>query len=145
MAKRGIKRQRKGTQGFNRKNSEDFLLKNRKKTGVMVTDSGLQYLIIEDIAGEKPTDESTVEVQQRITLIDGTIIADTYKEPGPATFSMKEAIAGYREGLRLMNKGSRYRLFIPPELAWGKRGAGNKIGPSAVLIIDARLVDILPK
>ncbi len=145
MARGGTKRKSKGTQGFNRKNSEEFLSKNRKKADVKVTDSGLQYLIIEEGVGERPTEESTVEVQQRITLIDGTIIADTYKEREPATFTMQEAIAGYREGLILMKKGSRYRLFIPPELAWGKRGAGNKIGANAVLIIDARLVDIMPE
>lgn len=132
----------KGSAGYNKKNSEDFLVKNRQKPGVMETDSGLQYLVIEAGAGDKPCPEDTVVVQQRITLVDGTIIDDTYKTPNPAVFRMAEAIEGYREGLQMMTMGARYRFFIPSDLAWGKRGAGSRIGSNAALIIDARLVEI---
>lgn len=141
MKREQKKKSKKGSKGYNRKITEEFLLKNKKKDGIFVTDSGLQYEIVDDAEGLKPSVEHVVIVQQRIKLLDGTLIDDTYKQPDPAEFTMKEAIEGYREGLFMMSKGSRYRFFIPPELAWGERGAGNKIGPNSVLIIDARLVD----
>ena len=74
---------------------------------------------------KKPTPDDTVQVQQRIALIDGTVIADDYKKSNISEFTLQEAIEGYREGLQLMKTGARYRFFIPPDLAWGKRGAGN--------------------
>ena len=109
---------------------------------MVTTKSGLQYVILEETDGPKPALESTVEVQQRISLIDGTMIDDTYHRPDPAVFTMEEAIEGYREGLLLMGKGSRYKFFLHPDLAWGRRGAGKKIGPYETLIIDARLLEI---
>ncbi len=141
MAGRDKKKQ-KGSSGYNRKVTEDFLNKNRQKPGVAETDSGLQYLILEEGEGNKPGLEHTVIVNQRITLADGSLVDDTYKKDKPAEFTMEEAIEGYREGLMLMSMGSRYRFFIPPDLAWGKRGAGSKIGPNALLIIDARLIEM---
>ena len=143
MARGNKKGKGKGSSGYNRKNSDDFLERNRNKPDVLETDSGLQYLIIDKQDGPKPTEENTVVVHQRVTLIDSSVIDDTYKRNEPAEFSLQEAIPGYREGLLMMSVGSRYRFFIPSELAWGKRGAGNKIGPNAVLIIDARLLEIL--
>lgn len=143
MARSKKRQKSKGSSGFNRKNSLEFLEKNRRKPGVITRNSGLQYLILEDSNGIKPTITNTVTVHQRISLIDGTIIDDTYKRSDPLTFTMKEAIEGYREGLFLMGIGSRYRFYIPSELAWGKRGVGNKIGPNSVLIIDARLIKIV--
>ncbi len=132
---------KKGSKGYNRKMTEAFLEKNKNKAGIFETASGLQYEIIDQADALAPTLDNIVIVQQRIKLLDGTIVDDTYKQPDPAEFSMKEAIEGYREGLLMMNRGSRYRFYIPPELAWGQRGAGNKIGPNSVLIIDARLID----
>jgi FKBP-type peptidyl-prolyl cis-trans isomerase len=143
MARGNTKGKGKGSSGYNRKNSDDFLEKNRNKPGVQHTESGLQYMVIDQQDGDKPTEEDRVLVHQRITLIDGSVIDDTYKKNEPVEFSMAEAIPGYREGLRMMSLGSRYRFFIPSDLAWGKRGAGDKIGPNAVLIIDARLIEIL--
>ena len=142
MADKGKKAKQKGTPGFNRKNSRLFLAKNRSKPGVAETSSGLQYLIRDETNGIHPTITDTVVVHQRIFLIDGTPIDDTYKKDEPAVFAMAEAIAGYQEGLLMMGIGSRFRFFIPHELAWGKRGAGSKIGPYATLIIDARLIEI---
>lgn len=136
------KKNTKGSAGYNRKNSEDFLARNLKKPGVTETDSGLQILVLEEGDGSSPMVEDTVVVQQRISLVDGTIIDDTYKTPDPAIFPMQEAIEGYREGLMTMKVGGRSRFFIPSDLAWGKRGAGSKIGPYATLIIDARLHEI---
>ncbi len=143
MARTNKKQHTRGSSGYNRKVSDDFLEKNKNKPGVETTASGLQYLVLDEQQGPAPTIEDTVVVQQRVTLVDGTVLDDTYKKPDPATFTMKEAIEGYREGLLMMSVGSRYRFFIPSELAWGKRGAGSKIGPNSVLIIDARLVEIV--
>ena len=143
MARGNSAKKGKGSKGFNKKNSAGFLEKNRSKKGVVETNSGLQYIILDEIDGNKPTDDSEVSVYQRISLIDQTIIADSYKKNEPDTFLMSEAIDGYREGLMLMAVGSRFRFFIPPKLAWGRRGAGSKIGPDAVIIIDARLDSIL--
>ena len=143
MGRANKRLQSKGSSGFNKKNSAEFLEKNRRKPGVITTNSGLQYIVLENSDETKPTINNTVTVHQRISLIDGTLIDDTYKRSDPLSFSMKEAIEGYREGLFLMGIGSRYRFYIPSELAWGKRGASNKIGPNSVLIIDARLIKVI--
>ena len=139
---RGQKRT-KGSSGFNRKNSDDFLAKNQNKPGMVVTESGLQYLEIEVGGSEYPQSDSMVEVHQRISLLDGTLIDDTYKTGETLRFTLEEAISGYREGLLHTGIGGRYKFFIPPDLAWGKRGSGKRIGPNAVLIIDVRLLKIL--
>lgn len=137
------KRTIKGSSGFNRKNTDDFLLKNLAKPGVKVTDSGLQILEMEEGSDQFPRVHDRVEVHQRISLLDGTIIDDTYKTGETARFSLDEAIPGYTEGLLTMGVGGRSKFFVPPDLAWGKRGSGKRIGPNAVLIIDARLIKVL--
>ncbi len=116
--------------------------KYRVKDGVQETSSGLLFRVLEESDGMQPTEQDAVVVNQRILNADGSVIADTYKAGIPDTFTMKEAIPGLREGLLLMSVGARYELVIPPELAWGRRGATNKIGPNAVLIIDVRLLEI---
>ena len=133
------KKRGRGTVGDNRAETEDFLKKNRMKEGVVETASGLQYTILEPGEGASPTEWSTVEVNQRILLVDGTVIKDTYRSPDHDRFTMQEAIAGLKEGLPLMKVGGRFRFVVPPDLAWGKRGAGDKIGPYAALIFDIRL------
>ncbi len=142
MARGKSSKKGKGSKGFNSKNSEQFLQQNSQKPGVLTADSGLQYTIIEESDGFSPNKNSIVTVHQRIKLVDETVIADTYKSNSPESFPMSEAIEGFYEGLKMMSEGSRYRFFIPPELAWGSRGAGNKIGPFAVIIIDCRLISI---
>ena len=119
--------------------TESFLKKNRLKDDVIETESGLQYTPISEGEGASPTEWSTVEVNQRILLVDGTVIKDTFRTADSDRFAMEEAIAGLKEGLPLMKEGSRYRFFVPPDLAWGKRGAGDKIGAYATLIFDIRL------
>ena len=141
MAKREKRNRSKGSTGNNRKSGEDFLLKNAKKEGVISTDSGLQYKIIEQGEGDHPFEDCNVVIHQRCTLLNGKIIADTYKENEPDEVPLSELIEGYQEGILLMKKGSKFRLFIPPELAWGKKGTSNKIPPNAVLVFDVRLVD----
>lgn len=143
MARGKTGKKGKGSKGFNKKNSQEFLDKNRNKEGVIELPSGLQYMVIDSKDGNKPEFDNDVTVYQRITLIDGTVVADSYKKNEPDTFPISEAIEGYKEGLLMMEKGSRYRFFIPSELGWGKRGAGDKIGPDSVIIIDARLDEII--
>ena len=137
------KKQTKGSSGFNQKSTDSFLVKNSCKPDVKTTLTGLQILEIDVVSDEVPAPESSVEVHQRISLIDGTILDDTYKTGETDHFSLEEAIPGYREGLLLTGVGGRSRFFVPPGLAWGKQGSGKRIGPNAVLIIDVRLIQIL--
>lgn len=142
MPRGKTKKAGKGSKGQNRKVTEDFLEKNRKKEGVQVHPAGYQFSVIEKgESGPKPQADSEVTIHQRILLVDGTLIRDTYQENIPETFSLTEAIEGLKIAIPTMNKGERSKFFIPPELAWGKRGAGSKIGPMATLIFDIRLVD----
>ena len=136
------KKLNKGSSGQNRAASESYIDKYRQKEGVQETATGLLYRVLEEGNGMTPTEADTVEVNQRIQLVGGKIIGDTYKEGIPDEFTMKEAIPGIREGLQLMQEGSRYEFVVPPELAWGKKGVGNKIGPNAVLIFDLRLLHV---
>lgn len=133
----------RGGAGQNRAEGEAFLKKNAQKPDVIVTDSGLQYNIIEEGTGPSPDEWSTVEVNQRILLAGGTILKDTYHQVGGDVFTMEEAIEGLKEGLPLMKEGARYRFAVPPDLAWGKRGSGGKIGPFATLIFDIRLEKVM--
>ncbi|RLD84741.1 MAG: peptidylprolyl isomerase [Bacteroidetes bacterium] len=141
MANRNKRNRSRGSAGNNRKTGEDFLAKNRDKKGIVETDSGLQYLVVEEGNGEKPDHNAIITVHQRCQLVNGTIIEDTYKENKPSEVKMKELIEGYQEGVQLMKKGSRYKLFISSELAWGKNGTGNKIPPCSLLIFDVKLID----
>ncbi len=141
MANRNKRDRSRGSAGNNRKTGEDFLAKNRKKEGVVETDSGLQYIILEEGNGEQPDEKAVITVHQRCQLINGTIIEDTYKENKPSEVKMEELIEGYQEGIQLMKKGARYKFFIPSELAWGKNGSGSKIPPNSVLIFDVKLID----
>lgn len=136
------KKLNKGSSGQNRKASDDYMEKYRQKEGVLETASGLLYRVIEEGTGPTPTMTDTLVVNQRILSVSGKIIADTYKEGMPDEFSMKEAIPGIQEGLQLAREGGRYEFIVPPELAWGKRGVGDKIGPNAVLIFDLRLLAV---
>jgi len=139
MAKKQLN---KGSSGQNRKASDNYLEKYRQKPDVLETDSGLLYRVIEPGEGISPSMGDKVVVNQRILLVNGKVIADTYQEGTPDTFLMKEAIPGIQEGMQLMQKGARYEFVVPPELAWGKKGVGNKIGPNAVLVFDLRLVEV---
>jgi FKBP-type peptidyl-prolyl cis-trans isomerase len=141
MSKREKRERSRGSSGNNRKSSADFLEKNRKKDGVVETNTGLQYLIMEEGTGESPFDGCNVIIHQRCTLLTGKVIEDTYRDSRPDEVPMNELIEGYKEGLMLMKKGSRYKLFIPADLAWGKKGTGTKIPPNALLIFDVRLLD----
>jgi len=142
MAKREKRLRNKGSAGNNRKTGEDFLLQNSKKNGVVETDSGLQFLVIEEKTGVKPGMFDTVKIHQRALLLDSKILIDTYKLNKPDEVRVDELIEGLQEGLQIMTEGSRYKFWIPSELGWGRKGSGNKIPPNAVLYFDIRLVDI---
>jgi len=139
MSRKRYHTKNRGSAGQNRAESEAFLKKNRSKPDVITTASGLQYAIQNPGTGKSPDEWSTVEINQRILLVDGTVIKDTYHGTETDTFTIGEAIDGLKEGLPLMKEGGKFRFTIPSELAWGKRGAGVKIGPYAALIFDIRL------
>ncbi len=143
MGKGKGKKHNSGSSGQNRKKTEDFLLQNKNKPEIMETHSGLQYEIIKDANGPKPSSFNTVKVHQRAMLLGGKILDDTYKDATPLEFKLDETVDGYCEGLQMMSVGSRYRFFVPPELGWGKKGSGGRIGPYAVVIFDVALIDIL--
>ena len=121
-----------------------FLEQNMAKDGVVVTDSGLQYAIIEsgDPAGDMPTVTDTVVVHYQGTLVDGTVFDSSINRGEPATFSLQSIIPGWIEVLQLMRPGDKWSVVLPPELAYGERGAGQLIGPNEVLMFDIELIEI---
>lgn len=143
MAKREKKLRSKGSAGNNRKAGEDFLRQNMMKTGVEETDSGLQFSIVEETTGESPRLNDKVKIHQRALLLDGKILEDTYRQNCPDEVAIEELIEGLQEGLQLMSVGSRYKFWVPADLAWGRKGTGNKIPPNAVLSFDIRLLEII--
>lgn len=128
----------------NKKAGEAFLAENAKKEGVVTLPSGLQYKILKAAEGKKPTEADTVVCHYRGTLIDGTEF-DSSKSGQPSTFGLKGVIPGFREALKLMPVGSKWQFFIPPDLAYGERGAGNAIGPNATLVFEIELISIQDK
>ena len=125
----------------NKKKGEAFLAENRTKEGVVTLPSGLQYKILKAGDGRKPTEADTVEVNYRGSLIDGTPF-DSSQVGKPSTLKLTGVIPGWKEALKLMPVGSRWQLFIPPQLAYGARRATPVIGPNATLIFDVELVAI---
>ncbi len=119
-----------------------FLEKNKAREGVKTTESGLQYEVLEEGEGPKPKEADTVTVNYRGTLIDDTEFDSSYKRGQPATFPVNGVIPGWTEALQLMPVGSKYRVYIPADLAYGERGAGQAIGPNATLIFDVELLSI---
>jgi FKBP-type peptidyl-prolyl cis-trans isomerase len=126
----------------NRQEGEAFLAKNAKKDGVVSLSSGLQYKVITPGDGKTPKATDKVTTHYRGTLIDGTEFDSSYKRGEPATFSVKGVIAGWTEALQLMKEGAKWQLFIPAKLAYGMRGAGQKIGPNATLIFKIELLKV---
>lgn len=125
-----------------KKAGQTFLGENKKKAGVVTLPSGLQYKVLKAGDGKKPTDADTVVCHYRGALINGTEFDSSYKRNQPATFAVKGVTPGWREALKLMAVGSKYQLFIPPELAYGEKGAGGLIGPNATLIFEVELLAI---
>jgi FKBP-type peptidyl-prolyl cis-trans isomerase FklB len=126
----------------NSKEGELFLAGNRMKEGVVILASGLQYKILKDGGGRKPKEADTVECHYRGTFIDGSEFDSSYKKGKPTTFKVAGVIPGWKEALQLMPVGSKWQLFIPPQLAYGAVGAGRDIGPNATLIFEVELLAI---
>ena len=121
---------------------EAFLAENAKREGVKVTKSGLQYEVLEATIGQKPKATDKVRVHYEGTLIDGTVFDSSYKRGESITFGLNQVIAGWTEGLQLMSIGSKYKLYLPYQLAYGERGAGANIPPYAALIFTVELLGI---
>jgi FKBP-type peptidyl-prolyl cis-trans isomerase FklB len=119
-----------------------FLTDNAAREGVITTDSGLQYEVLASGEGEIPTAASTVRTHYHGTLIDGTVFDSSYDRGEPTEFPVGGVIAGWTEALQMMTVGSKWRLTVPYELAYGEQGAGGVIGPFATLIFDIELLDI---
>ncbi|MBN2712634.1 MAG: FKBP-type peptidyl-prolyl cis-trans isomerase [Planctomycetes bacterium] len=122
--------------------AEAYLEENKKREGVIVTDSGLQYEVLEAGDGNTPSATGRVTVHYKGTLIDGTEFDSSYGRGQPATFPVNGVIPGWVEALQLMKEGAKYRLHIHPDLAYGPYGAGGVIGPNAALIFDVELLQI---
>jgi len=122
-----------------------FLAENKGKPGVITLKSGLQYKVITQGKGPKPTDTDTVRTHYRGTLLNGTEFDSSYARGKPAEFPVKGVIKGWTEALQLMNVGSKWELYIPANLAYGDRGAGAKIGPGATLVFEIELLGVVGK
>ena len=122
---------------------EAFLAENAKKEGVKVTASGLQYEVLTEGTGKQPVAADTVRVHYTGKLLDGTVFDSSVERDEPAEFGLTQVIAGWTEGLQLMKAGSKFRFFIPADLAYGERGAGGSIPPQATLIFDVELLAVL--
>lgn len=129
----------------NMKEGEAFLAANKTKDGVVTLPSGLQYKIVTAGTGAKPAKEDTVVCNYRGMSINGTEFDSSYKRGQPAEFPVGGVIKGWTEALQLMPVGSKWQLFIPPDLAYGKRGAGGAIGPDQTLVFDVELISIKGK
>jgi FKBP-type peptidyl-prolyl cis-trans isomerase FklB len=128
--------------GKNVEAGKKFLEDNKSKPGVVTLPSGLQYMVIKEGTGEKPTISNTITAHYHGTLIDGKVFDSSVQRGEPASFPVSGVIKGWTEALQLMKVGSKWRLFIPSELAYGERGAGAEIGPNTVLIFDVELLSI---
>ncbi len=126
----------------NKKEGEPFLAENSKKQGVVTLPSGLQYQILKEGEGKKPTIDDTVICNYRGILLDGTEFDSSYKRNQPTTFALKSVIKGWSEALQLMPVGSKWQLFVPSNLAYGEASAGPQIGANATLIFDVELLSI---
>lgn len=129
----------------NIKAGRDFLDANGKRQEVHVTPSGLQYEVLKQGEGPKPTAADTVVVHYTGRLIDGTVFDSSEERGEPATFGVTQVIPGWVEALQMMNAGSQWRIFVPSDLAYGPQGAGGLIGPNQTLIFDVSLLEVVNK
>lgn len=126
-----------------RETGEKFLAENAKKEGVTVTASGLQYIVLTEGSGRKPSATDNVKCHYEGRLTDGTVFDSSYRRGEPAVFPLNGVIAGWTEGVQLMGEGAKFRFFIPYNLAYGERGAGGSIPPYAALVFDVELIEVM--
>ena len=122
---------------------DKFLAENKTKEGVITTESGLQYKVVTEGKGVKPTAEDKVKVHYKGTLLDGKVFDSSIERGEPAEFGVGQVIKGWTEGLQLMPVGSKYTFWIPSDLAYGERGAGQDINPNSVLVFEVELLEIV--
>ncbi|HEM46957.1 MAG TPA: FKBP-type peptidyl-prolyl cis-trans isomerase, partial [Alphaproteobacteria bacterium] len=120
-----------------------FLEANRQKEGMQQTESGLQYQVLEEGHGEQPDVDDTVVVHYRGTLLDGEEFDSSYARGEPARFPVGAVIPGWQEALQMMQPGAKWKIFVPPQLAYGERGAGDVIGPNQTLIFEIELLEVV--
>ena len=128
---------------LNKEAGEEFLRINKEKAGVTTLPSGLQYEVLQKGTGNKPKATDKVKCHYHGTLVNGTVFDSSVQRGEPAVFGVSQVIPGWVEALQLMETGSKWRLFIPSELAYGERGASDTIGPNSTLIFDVELLDIV--
>ena len=128
---------------INKKAGEEFLTINKGRAGVVTLPSGLQYQVLQQGNGEKPKATDKVKCHYHGTLINGTVFDSSVERGTPAVFGVNQVIPGWVEALQLMPVGSKWRLFIPSQLAYGENGAGEMIEPNSTLIFDVELLDIV--
>ena len=129
----------------NRQAGEAFLSENGKRTEIVTTPSGLQYEVLVEGNGPKPEPTDQVKVHYTGKLIDGTVFDSSVERGEPATFGVTQVIPGWVEALQMMTAGSKWRLYIPSDLAYGPNGAGGVIGPHSTLIFDVELLEVIGK
>lgn len=122
---------------------EAYLAENAKKDGVVTLPSGLQYMVLKEGNGKKPTAKDQVKCHYEGFLIDGTLFDSSVQRGEPAVFGLQQVIAGWTEGLQLMQEGAKYRFFIPYKLAYGESGAGATIPPYSTLVFDVELIQVM--
>ena len=126
----------------NKTAGQKFLEANKTKEGVVSLPSGLQYKILKEGTGAKPASDSNVKVNYQGTLLDGKVFDSSYERGEPVSFNLNQVIKGWQEVVPLMSIGSKWQVYVPPELAYGERGAGGAIGPNATLVFDIELIGI---
>jgi FKBP-type peptidyl-prolyl cis-trans isomerase len=142
MAEQQARREAQATENIAA--GEAFLTENAAREGVETTESGLQFEVLEPGTGESPTAEDAVQVHYEGKLIDGTVFDSSHERGQPANFPLAGVIPGFREGIQKMQVGGKYKLYIPPQLGYGERGAGAEIPPNATLIFEIELLDVNP-
>jgi FKBP-type peptidyl-prolyl cis-trans isomerase FklB len=137
----GIQRQKDSTAGLeNKKDGEKFLADNKGKDGVKTTPSGLQYKVVKEGTGPRPSKTSTVTVHYKGTLLDGREFDSSYKRGQPATFPLNQVIPGWTEGVSMMNTGAKYEFWVPGDLGYGPQGSPPTIPPNATLHFEVELI-----
>jgi FKBP-type peptidyl-prolyl cis-trans isomerase FklB len=124
----------------NQKAGDAFLAENKKKEGVIVSPTGLQYKVITEGTGVKPAAGSSVTVHYKGALVDGTVFDSSYDRGVPATLSLVQVIKGWQEALQMMKTGSKWQIYVPSKLAYGDRAASDLIGPASTLVFDIELI-----
>ena len=138
-----INKQRAEAGKAHKEAGEKYLAENAKKDGVITLPSGLQYQVLKEGNGKKPSAKDSVKCHYEGFLIDGTVFDSSVQRGEPAVFGLQQVIAGWTEGLQLMQEGAKYRFFIPYRLAYGEGGAGASIPPFAALIFDVELIQVM--